>query len=125
VLSDTGLLAGIKGMEVGGYEIHMGQSKSSGETGAFQVIETPQGKTDYADGALDERGMILGTYMHGLFYNDDFRQAFLNNLRRRWGLEENKNSISADKDRQYDKLADLVRQNIDLDKVYRIMEAGV
>lgn len=63
--------------------------------------------------------------MHGLFYNDDFRQVFLNNLRRHWRLEENKNVISTDKDQQYDMLADLVRGNLDIAQIYRIMEVGI
>jgi adenosylcobyric acid synthase len=124
-LSEVGLLAGTGGMAIGGYEIHVGQTRSEEKNGAFQIIETPQGMADYADGAVDAKGMIIGTYLHGLFDNDGFRQAFLNNLRRRWGLEENSGGAGTDKDRQYDKLAALVRQNIDMARIYRIMEAGV
>ncbi|MBN1160615.1 MAG: cobyric acid synthase [Dehalococcoidales bacterium] len=125
VTSDTGLLAGAKGQAVSGYEIHMGQSQTGEQTPAFRIIETPQGKTDYADGVLNKQGTVLGTYMHGLFNNDDFRQFFLNNLRRHWGLHENKSGARTDRDREYDKLADVVRQNLDMKKIYRIMEAGV
>ncbi len=123
--SQVGLLAGTADMNISGYEIHMGQSRSEEKNNAFQIIETPQGKADYADGALDATGMIMGTYMHGLFSNDDFRGVFLNNLRRRWGLVENKDVTSMDKNRQYDKLAELVRQNIDMKKIYKIIEAGI
>jgi adenosylcobyric acid synthase len=124
-LSETGLLAGTRGMAISGYEIHLGQTRSGEENGAFQIIETPQGKTNYADGALDATGMIIGTYLHGLLHNDAFRQAFLNNLRRWWGLEENSDSVGTNKDRQYDKLAELVRQNIDMARIYKIIEAGI
>ncbi|MGD0780696.1 MAG: cobyric acid synthase [Dehalococcoidales bacterium] len=124
-VSQKGLLAGTKGMEINGYEIHMGQTRSEEKSNAFKVIETPQGRTDYLDGALDATGMILGTYMHGLFHNDSFRQVFLNNLRRRWGLVENSTGVGTEKDRQYDKLAELVRQNIDMARIYRIIEAGI
>lgn len=125
VTADTGLLAGAKGQEVSGYEIHMGQSKIGEPVHAFRVVETPQGKTDYADGVLNTPGTVLGTYMHGLFNNDNFRQVFLNNLRRHWGLDENKAGASIDKNREYDKLAELVRNNLDMAGIYRIMEAGV
>ena len=124
-MSESGLLAGTKDQEIYGYEIHMGQTRSEEETGAFQIIETPQGQAGYADGALDAMGMILGTYMHGLFHNDNFRQAFLNNLRRRWGIEENNTGAATDNDRQYDKLADIVRHNIDIPQIYKIIEAGI
>jgi adenosylcobyric acid synthase len=124
ITADTGLLAGTKGQEISGYEIHMGQSHTEEQTKVFQIIQTPQGKTDYADGALNEQGTILGTYMHGLFHNDDFRQAFLNNLRRHWGVEESKGGTT-DKEKQYDKLAVLIRENLNIAEIYRIMEAGV
>ena len=124
VTANTGLLAGAKGQEISGYEIHMGQTRSEEKTSAFQITETPQGKADRNDGMLNKQGTILGTYMHGLFYNDEFRQTFLNNLRRHWGLEGNKVGTDTDKDKQYDKLAELVRQNLNMTEVYKIMEAG-
>ncbi|MGD0793970.1 MAG: cobyric acid synthase [Dehalococcoidales bacterium] len=125
VVSDPGLLAGAKGLEIAGYEIHMGQTSVNDKKCAFRIIETPQGATDYSDGLLNEKGDILGTYMHGLFYNDDFRKVFLNNLRRHSGLPESASGITTDKDQQYDKLADLVRGSLDLPQIYRIMEAGI
>jgi adenosylcobyric acid synthase len=125
VLSDSGLLAGIKGQEITGYEIHMGQTRGEEKSNAFQIIETPQGKADYADGVLNPQGTILGTYMHGLFYNDSFRQGFLNNLRRYWGLDEGKGNITINKDREYDKLAELVRRSLDMPEIYRIMERKI
>jgi adenosylcobyric acid synthase len=124
-VSDIGLLAGTKGMVINGYEIHMGRTKSEQKYDAFRIIETSQGKSDYSDGALDDIGMIMGTYMHGVFNNDAFRQAFLNNLRRRWGLRENGNNTRNDKEREYDKLAEVIRQNINMEKIYRIIEAGI
>jgi adenosylcobyric acid synthase len=125
VLADIGLLDGIKGQELSGYEIHMGQTRGGEQLSAFQITGTPQGPADYPDGVLDSQGKILGTYLHGLFHNDDFRQAFLNNLRRFWGLPDNKSGSAAAKDREYDKLADLVRQNLDIARIYRIIERGL
>jgi adenosylcobyric acid synthase len=125
VVSDSGLLAGTKGQEITGYEIHMGQTRSEDKSNAFQIIETPQGKADHADGVLSPQGTILGTYMHGLFYNDSFRQGFLNNLRRYWGLDEGKGNITINKDREYDKLAELVRRSLDMPEIYRIMERKI
>jgi adenosylcobyric acid synthase len=125
VLRETGLLAGTSGCEINGYEIHMGQTSVEDKSSPFRVIQTPQGKADYLDGAIDATGMILGTYLHGFFHNDDFRRVFLNNLRRYWGLRENNESNVIDKNQEYDKLAALVRQNLNLDRIYRIMEAGI
>jgi adenosylcobyric acid synthase len=123
VLSDNGLLAGTKGRELTGYEIHMGRTRSQEPSGAFQVIETPQGAADYTDGVINSSGMILGTYMHGIFHNDSFRQTFLNTLRDYWGLAEGKGETVINKDREYDKLAELVRGSLNMPEIYRIMEA--
>ena len=124
-LADTGLMAGAGGQELAGYEIHMGQTRRGEKADAFRITETPQGPADYTDGALNEKGTIIGTYLHGLFHNDAFRQTFLNNLRRHWGLAENAAGTILDKDREYDKLAELVRQSLNLPEIYRILEAGV
>ncbi len=122
VIADPGLLDGTKGLELTGYEIHMGQTRSEEKASAFQIIETPQGVADYADGVLNARGTILGSYLHGLFHNDSFRQTFLNNLRKHWGLAESEGNSKIDKERQYDRLAELVRQSLDIPEIYRIME---
>ena len=108
-------------MEITGYEIHMGRTRTEEKTNAFRVVETPQGPADYADGVLDARGQVMGTYMHGLFHNDEFRRSFLNNLRNFWGLAESTEDSAIDKDKEYDKLAELVRANLNVPEIYRIM----
>jgi adenosylcobyric acid synthase len=125
VLSDAGLLSGAKGMEVSGYEIHMGKSKHNEKSNAFRITETPQGATGYNDGMVNEKGTVLGTYMHGLFHNDDFRQTFLNSLRRYRGLSETGESLVIEKEKHYDRLAELVRNSLDIPEIYRILEAGI
>jgi len=125
VLADLGLLAGTKGQELTGYEIHMGKTRSEDKASAFQIIETPQGVADYTDGVLNARGTVLGSYMHGLFHNDDFRQTFLNTLREYWGLAEGTGDTILNKDKEYDNLAELVRGNLNIPEIYRIMEGQV
>jgi cobyric acid synthase len=50
-----------------------------------------------------------------------FRQAFLSSLRRRWGLPDSNRDAVAEKTEQYDKLAELVRNSLDITRIYRIM----
>jgi adenosylcobyric acid synthase len=119
VIANDGLLAGLEGLEIEGYEIHAGQTKGQNCLPAFQVTETPQGKTDYHDGAVANGGWILGTYIHGLFHNIGFTHAILNRLQERRGLPPIA-SIPLNRQEQYDKLAEIVRQNLDMDKVYDI-----
>ena len=122
VIIGHGLFSGAEGLELTGYEIHMGQTDSRESTSAFRITETPEGVTDYGDGMLNEAGTILGTYMHGLFYNREFCRIFLNTLRRRYGLSEDEEDITAEKSDEYDKLAKLVRESLDIPAIYQIME---
>ena len=113
-----GLLDGAEGIAVSGYEIHMGQSLDKGMAHPFLVQST--GQEPHHDGAADDRGLVLGTYLHGLFQEQAFRTAFLNNLRRRKGLSPQRSSAVLSKDEHYDRLADLVRGSLDMRRIYEI-----
>ncbi|MFC1951205.1 cobyric acid synthase [Chloroflexota bacterium] len=124
VAADHGLLAGLKGQQIEGYEIHMGQTVSDDNTGAFHVNWTPSGASGYVDGTVSDDGMVLGTYIHGIFNSALFRLGLLNTLRRKRGLPERLQQRMS-KDEQYDKLAKLVHDNLDMKKVYQLLEAGI
>jgi len=119
VVADDGLLEGLKGIDIAGYEIHMGQTRSQVCQPVLRVLETPQGKANYFDGAIGSRGLIFGTYIHGLFHNLDFTHAFLNRLRQLRGLSTAP-ATQVNKQEQYDKLANMIRQNLDMSQVYEI-----
>jgi len=125
VISGHGLLAGAEGIELSGYEIHMGQTTCRDGSPAFQITGTPRESAGHPDGMINQEGTVMGTYLHGLFHNDEFRRAFLNSLRRRWGLPEDDNNTPVEKPDEYDKLAELVRGSLDMPAIYRIMKAGI
>ena len=120
VLSDQGLLEGIKGEEVAGYEIHMGQTIGNNATPLFLITRKIDGQADYVDGAVAQGGLILGSYLHGLFDNDNFRQAFLSKLRQRKGLSPIPGPPIPTREQQYDRLADIIRHSLNLKLVYEI-----
>jgi len=125
-------LAFYKG-EIRGYEIHMGRTyfSNSNLKSAFTIIERSGKKVmDDDGGAVNRDGNVIGTYIHGIFDNDAFRQAFLNHLRLKKGLspvsagasmDKGDNKSGIDWDMEYNKLADFVRRNIDMDTVYDII----
>jgi adenosylcobyric acid synthase len=119
VVADNGLLQGTKGIEVTGYEIHMGQTNNQNCSPAFKILETPSGDKGYFDGAINNKGTIFGTYIHGLFHNTDFTQAFLKRLRQIRGLPAI-STTAINKNEHYNKLADVVRQSLDMQRVYNI-----
>jgi len=119
LVANKGLFEGLEGAEITGYEIHMGQTRSQNHPSAFQVVETPQGTADYSDGAVNGDCLIVGTYIHGLFHNVNLTLALLNRLRKLRGLPLAATK-SIDRDEQYNELARIVRENLDMSEVYRI-----
>ena len=125
VLCDDGLLEGLQGEEVTGYEIHMGQTVTDNIKPLFLITGKMNGQPDYIDGAVADGGLTFGSYLHGLFDNDNLRHAFLSKLRQRKGLSPLPGQPIACKEQQYDKLADAVRSSLDLKLVYEICELDV
>ncbi|MBM4447450.1 MAG: cobyric acid synthase [Chloroflexi bacterium] len=119
VAADKGLLKGLKDIEVTGYEIHMGQTSSRDCQPALHIFETSQGKVNYFDGAVGNNGLIFGTYIHGLLHNATFTHLLLNRLQQLRKLPET-SATSISKQEIYDKLADIIRQNLDMSQVYKI-----
>ncbi|MBB6214606.1 adenosylcobyric acid synthase [Anaerosolibacter carboniphilus] len=120
-----GLLEGIQGASLKGYEIHMGKTVLGPESRGLNQIRHMLGK-DVAldDGAANMEGNVIGTYIHGIFDNIPFTRAILNNIRRLKGLEQVESSIEsfeAFKEQEYDKLAEVIRTNLDMKKVYQIL----
>ncbi|MFH1087388.1 MAG: cobyric acid synthase, partial [Chloroflexota bacterium] len=120
VVADWGLFERLKDMEVTGYEIHMGQTGGENARVVFQIVETPEGKAGYPDGAASDDGLVFGTYIHGLFHNAVFTRALLDRLRQLRGLPAGV-AASVDRDGQYDDLARIVRQSLNMREVYRIV----
>jgi adenosylcobyric acid synthase len=118
--ASKGLFQGLEGIEVCGYEIHMGQTERYDCAPAFRVFKTPTGIADYADGAVSDDGVVFGTYIHGLFHNSGFTSALLVRLRQLKGIQPG-GEIEFNKDRQYDKLAKIVRQSMDMPLIYKLI----
>jgi adenosylcobyric acid synthase len=119
VIASKGLFEGLKEVEITGYEIHMGQTRSHNHPAAFEIMATPQGKANYFDGAASDDCLIFGSYIHGLFHNANFTQALLNRLRQLRGLPVAA-PVPMNKDKQYNELAKIVRGNLNMREVYKI-----
>ncbi len=117
---EHGILGGLNGEEIGGYEIHMGQTLGDMLSPAFRIISRGERRSNHLDGAVSENGNIVGTYIHGLFENDSVRRCLLSNLRKTKGIDCETRSFALSKDSEYDKLAALVRGSLDMDMIYKI-----
>ena len=125
VSNGKGILSEAEGKEIEGYEIHMGESVENNESSPFQILYTPDGKAGYADGAINREGTVLGTYLHGIFNKDAFRAGFLDSLRKYHRMPVREKYNVEEKEKEYDKLATLVRSSLDMQLIYWIIEDGI
>ena len=114
-----------EGQELEGYEIHMGETQLADSLEPFSVIKEQNGEAaERLDGAVAYGGQVQGTYLHGVFDNLEWTRQYLNELRLAKGLEPLEAqliSIKDFKDREYDKLADVLRQSLDMEQIYQII----
>ena len=123
VLAAPGVFGAARGLPVAGYEIHNGQSRLIGEAGPLLRLTHRAGwPVDTVDGLINAEGTVAGTYVHGLFDSDPFRHAFLQELAARKGvtLPEQADEPAAPDGDVFDRMADLLRQHLDIPAIYRI-----
>lgn len=120
-----GYMKNLGSKKVKGYEIHMGITSISKNIKNLNNINKKLDEVvDYLEGSVNKEGNVVGTYLHGIFDEIDFTRTLLNNIREIKGLEKiNSNVTSFDefKQNEYNKLADLLREHLDIDKIYEIM----
>ncbi|MFZ5642299.1 MAG: cobyric acid synthase [Bacillota bacterium] len=120
------LLEGARGVELVGYEIHMGRTDLGGESvPAFEIVHRFGKSGSTMDGASRTDGKAWGTYIHGVFDNAPFRRKLINTLRKEKGLSPLEDSISLSaweqRQRDYDRLSEVVRGSLDMSKIYDMM----
>ena len=100
-------------LAVSGYEIHLGKTTGEDCKQPFAYLDKEP------EGACSKDGRISGSYLHGLFSSDDFRNAFLENL-----------GISTDGDLKYEKnlddvldeLAQHIEDQLDVDALLEVAQ---
>jgi len=125
VYSDLDLFKVLKNELITGYEIHMGDTKlANNDQALFKIEARSKAQVDLLDGCYNQALRVWGTYLHGIFDNDNFRRVFINSLRREKGLKELAKECSTRKTlvESYDRLAEAVRENLDMDMIYQIIE---
>ena len=108
-LVNGGALVAGSGLELRGYELHVGDSRVAGAA-RFATLLRPDGRR-IADGAVSADGRVIGTYLHGLFDNEGFRTALLAMLAGRRGIRPPAGAVPTDR---YAHLATWFRAAIDV-----------
>ncbi len=122
-----GALADLEGISFEGYEIHMGETRILRQSYYMSDIYDSVEKRSSRDGIC--RGNIYGTYIHGIFDKEEVIRGVTAALAKHKGIESeyleemlaNGMDLREFKERQYDMLADNLRQHLDMKRIYEIM----
>lgn len=104
----------LHGLEVEGYEIHMGETTTSEE----YLIDIDGRK----EGIV--RGNIWGTYFHGIFDNKEFTEVLIRKIKRDLGITGDTEVMDYKtyKNTEYNRLADLYEECLDIEKIEDIIK---
>jgi adenosylcobyric acid synthase len=98
------------GEPIEGYEIHLGSSHGADCARPFARIG------DHDDGATSVNGLVSGTYIHGCFASDKFRNAYLQSQ----GAEASNLAFETLVEKTLDELAAHLEQHLNLDQVLKL-----
>jgi adenosylcobyric acid synthase len=100
-----------------GYEIHMGQTLPFGQAKASPLLHLSDGRQDGY--IVDNK--CMGTYVHGILDNASFVDFLLQPFAEKLSQTKASFDYQAFKEEQYDKLANHVRQHVDMQRIYKIL----
>lgn len=121
-------------VSVKGYEIHCGEThintpaaaplqlrRMTAQNFAEQSLQDEQTQA-HGDGFISDDGQILGCYLHGLFDRPEACQLIL-----RWAGLHNASAVDIHhiREQQLDRLADVLAEHLDMQKLQTILDAAV
>lgn len=122
----AGDLSALSGVSFSGYEIHMGEScLKEGAYPLTHVSDTVSGKAKREGGGCKN---VYGTYVHGIFDRESVAGTLIEILGRKKGISAEEiaaTDYAAFKETQYDILAKELRENLDMKKIYEILDLGM
>lgn len=111
-----GVFAVLSGMAYTGYEIHMGQT---------DIVEDGNVIGSCENAVISGKNKnVYGTYIHGIFDKGGIPSAMVNALAEKKGIQLEKRifeDYQSFKEKQYDKLADTLREYVNMEGIYGIL----
>lgn len=115
-----GIFSGLSGLEIEGYEIHMGR------TGLSEAKDTahsvPLGFTSGGTGL--NSGNVYGSYVHGIFDRGEIAEKIVRALAEKKGISLTGSDVmdhKAFKEKEYDRLASILRESLDMEAIYGML----
>ena len=116
-----GVLSRLSGCHFLGYEIHMGKS-------AYSAASDEQGacadRKNELNNVISDGRNVYGSYIHGIFDTAEAARVIVDYIADKKGIDVNDSAIlsyKSFKEKQYDRLADTLREYLDMDAVYGML----
>ena len=111
-VTETQAMHALSGQLISAYQIHLG--KTTGPDCARLFAQTPTGP----EGATSPDGLVTGTYLHGCFASDGFRNAFLVSL----GVHPSDFIYDLTIEKTLDELAEHLEFHLNIDKILELAQ---
>ncbi|MDO5299964.1 MAG: cobyric acid synthase [Clostridia bacterium] len=118
ITGGEGALAGLDGVTVDGYEIHAGRNTYGPECRPWLTVD------GRVDGVCSPAGNVLGSYVHGLFDDGVLFSAIASHVRGAKGVLPDGGcamTMEEFREREFDRVADIVRASVDMPRIYAIL----
>jgi adenosylcobyric acid synthase len=119
VCAGAGWMRELVGQVIGGYEIHVGETRGGAQTAWLELVSRGGAAASGFDGAISPDGRVWGCYLHGLFANQALRRAWLMSIG--WREPGSLPAAGAWQDRAFDQLADEVEAAVDRSRLDAII----
>ena len=121
-----GLLHTLTGVNLEGYEIHMGETTLREGVQSFTRITDTVKNDTKEDGAFYKN--VYGSYVHGIFDKEEVAKKVVEAIGEIKGIDVSTMTgvdFASFKETQYDLLAQGLREHLDMEKIYQILEEGI
>ncbi len=118
VCSLSGTLQSLSGCTINGYEMHMGDTTNN------TALPFTKRQDGTCNGYCSADGTVYGTYLHGIFDTSSFVESLVQRLQEKKGVSHVpiQFDLQQEKEKQYDFLADALRQHLDISRIYEIID---
>ncbi len=114
------ILEKIRDEQLSGYEIHMGKTRVGAQAKpTFRIIRRLGSIVSDVDGAVDESGLVFGTYLHGIFDKPPLRETLVAYLASRKGLKTTPKRVSVEGEwnKSLERVVSAVERNLDVGSI--------
>jgi adenosylcobyric acid synthase len=123
IVNGAWLGGALTGCAFNGYEIHLGETVCLEGGAPFAEIVRGGEHDRRADGVATADGRVTGTYVHGLFTDDELRRRVIAAAREMCALDPAQRfvRVTDERDRRIDRLAAHVRSALNMDLIYECL----